>query len=373
MSKHALLFCLLWLALSGCSHHKQPRPSFSHTLYQPAYANGFRIYADSCGSTVIESINPWQGADSVSTRLRIAAPDAACTDGPTITAPARRIVVMSSTFVAMLDALGATDRIVGVSGIDFISNPLIRARRDSIADVGYDGNIDYERLLSAEPDLVMLYGVNGASAMEGKLTELGIPYIYIGDYLEESPLGKAEWLVAVGEVIGRREEAEKLFASIPESYNTLKAKVAEDTTPRPGVMLNVPYGDAWYMPSTGSYMARLIADAGGNYLYGKDSGNTSGVIDMETAYTLASQADVWINTGTLQSVGEVRTLCPKFADVPCLQAGRVYNHTKRSTPGGGNDFYESAVVRPDLVLRDLVKIFHPDMVTDDFVYYQQLH
>ncbi len=258
MNKLTYISIAIWLLLSACGHGHSNDVEYADTLYTPVYAQGFAIYADKDGGRVIESINPWQGSDSVTTQLHIS-------DAP------ERIIVTSSTFVAMLDALDATDRIVGVSGIDYISNPRIQARRNEITDIGYEGNIDYESLMAADPDLVMLYGVNGASSMEGKLRELGIPYIYIGDYLEESPLGKAEWLVAVGEVINRREVAESLFAEIPERYNALKDRVAEINAQRPGVMLNVPYGDSWFMPSTGSYMAQLIDDAGGNYLYTKDS------------------------------------------------------------------------------------------------------
>ena len=116
----------------------------------------------------------------------------------------------------MLDAIGETGRVVGVSGIDYISNPDIQARRDSVGDVGYEGNINYELLLSLDPrPRVAFYGVNGASSMEGKLKELDIPFMYVGDYLEESPLGKAEWLVALSEVIGKRAEGEKSIRGNP--------------------------------------------------------------------------------------------------------------------------------------------------------------
>lgn len=122
---------------------------------------------------------------------------------------------MSSTHIAMLDAIGETGRVVGVSGIDYISNPDIQARRDSVGDVGYEGNINYELLLSLDPDLVLLYGVNGASSMEGKLKELDIPFMYVGDYLEESPLGKAEWLLALSEIIGNGRRAKKYSRKSP--------------------------------------------------------------------------------------------------------------------------------------------------------------
>lgn len=170
---------------------------------------------------------------------------------------------MSSTRIAMLGAIGEAGRVVGVSGIDYISSPDIQARRDSIGDVGYEGNINYELLLSLDPDLVLLFGVNGASLAEGKLKETGIPFLYVGDYLEESPLGKAEWLVALSEVVGKRAEGEKVFAEIPTCYNALKQRVADNALDAPSVMLNTPYGDSWFMPSTKSYAVRLITDAGG--------------------------------------------------------------------------------------------------------------
>lgn len=151
--------------------------------------------------------------------------------------------------------------------ISDFSNPDIQARRDSIGDVGYEGNINYELLMSLYPDLVLLYGVNGASSMEGKLKELGIPYMYVGEYLEESPLGKAEWLVALSEVADKRAGGEKAFAGIPERYNDLKMRVLASSQMGPKVMLNTPYGDSWFMPSTESYVAQLIKDAGGNDYY----------------------------------------------------------------------------------------------------------
>ncbi len=375
--KSLLSLCLLTALLAACNGRSTaPSGDFSKQLYPPEYASGFDIKgADGYESSVITITNPWQGADSISTQLFIARGGEAAPEGFTgqiIEGDASRIVTMSSTHIAMLDAIGEAGRVVGVSGIDYISNPVIVAKRDSIGDIGYEGNINYELLLSLDPDIVLLYGVNGASSMEGKLKELGIPFMYVGDYLEESPLGKAEWIVALSELVGRRADGEEVFAGIPARYNELKKKVADSKADAPAVMLNTPYGDSWFMPSTRNYVARLVKDAGGKYIYDRNTGNTSMPIDLEEAYRLTSEADMWLNVGNAGSLDELKASCPKFADTRCFRSGNVWNNTLRTNAAGGNDYYESAVVHPDILLRDLVKIFHPELVEEDFVYYKQL-
>ena len=375
--KSFLGLCLLIVLLAACNGKKTAYISdFSNQLYTPEYASGFSIKgADGYESSIITVTNPWQGADSITTQLFIARGGESAPEGFTgqvLEGDASRIVAMSSTHIAMLDAVGEAGRVVGVSGIDYISNPVISANRDSIGDVGYEGNINYELLISLDPDLVLLYGVNGASSMEGKLNELGIPFMYVGDYLEESPLGKAEWMVALSEVVGKRTEGEQVFGGIPVRYNDLKKRVADTMLDAPAVMLNTPYGDSWFMPSTESYVARLVKDAGGDYIYKKNTGNASLPIDLEEAYKLTSEADMWLNVGMANSLDELRTSCPKFSETRCFRNGSVWNNNLKTNVAGGNDYYESAVVNPDIILRDLVKIFHPELVEEDFVYYKQL-
>lgn len=374
--KNLSLLLLLVLAFTGCHNKSSKLADFNRTVYTPEYASGFDIKgADGKKSVLVTVTNPWQGADSITTNLFIARDDEevpADFTGQMLKGDAERIVCMSSTHIAMLDAVGEVGRVVGVSGIDYISNPDVQARRESIGDVGYEGNVNYELLLSLDPDLVLLYGVNGASGMEPKLRELGIPFMYVGDYLEESPLGKAEWMVALSEVVGCRSEGEKVFAEIPVRYNALKQRVAENALDAPSVMLNMPYGDSWFMPSAGSYAVRLIEDAGGDYIYKKNTGNASTPVDMEEAYLLASAADLWLNVGMASTLGEVKAACPKFADTRCFRNGYVYNNNARTNAAGGNDYFESGVVHPELVLRDLIKIFHPELVEEDFVYYKRL-
>ena len=307
--KNLSLILLLALALAGCRNKSSNLTDFNRSVYTPGYASGFDVKgADGRQSVLLTVTNPWQGAEGVETALFIARDGETAPEGfggQVLEGDAGRIVCMSSTHIAMLDAIGEAGRVVGVSGIDYISNPDIQARRDSIGDVGYEGNINYELLLSLDPDLVLLFGVNGASSAEGKLKETGIPFLYVGDYLEESPLGKAEWLVALSEVVGRRAEGEKVFVEIPVRYNALKQRVADNALDAPSVMLNTPYGDSWFMPSTGSYAVRLITDAGGDYIYKKNTGNASTSIDMEEAYLLASDADVWLNVGMANTLDEL--------------------------------------------------------------------
>lgn len=377
--KSAILFLnfLMIILLAACQKNSSNLEDFKTPLYTPQYASGYQINTNSDSiSTLISVSGSWQGADSIPSLLLITrdceeAPDDF--NGQVLKNDAARIVTMSSTHIAMLDALGATDRIVGVSGIDYITNPEIRKKRDSIADVGYEGNIDYEALVAADPDIVLLYGVNGASSMEGKLRELGIPFLYVGDYLEESPLGKAEWIVPLAEIIGQRDKGEEVFTGIAKRYNALKTKVAENALDAPSVMLNVPYGDSWFMPSASSYMARLIYDAGANYIYTKDTGNISAPIDLEEAYRLASEADFWLNVDRMESLSQLAAKCPKFTDTRIFRNRYVFNNTLRANSAGGNDFFESGITHPDIILRDLISIFHPESSDSALFYYKKLN
>ena len=370
---------ILFLALImvACGNRQENINEFVSDVYTPVYARGFSISgAEGKRSTLLTVSNPWQGADSVVVSLFISRDGEPVPDGfegQVIYGDAARVITMSSTQIAMLDAIGESRKVVGVSGLGFISSPGIRSRRDSIGDVGYDSNFNYELIMSLDPDIVLLYGVNGASPVEGKLRELDIPFIYIGDYLESSPLGKAEWMVALAEIVGRRDDGEKHFKEIAQSYNSLKELVSNAVEDVPKVMLNAPYGDTWFMPAEDNYSVQLIRDAGGEYIYGRNRSGISVPIDIEEAYMLCSDADIWLNPGSAGTLAELAVACPKFTDTDCFRSGHIFNNTRRSTSGGGNDYYESGVVNPDMVLRDLVKIFHPGLVHEEFVYHKQLN
>ena len=372
MKKIAFIFISLCLLVSvSCKQSSVQLENFKQEVYTPEYALGFSIVgAEGQQSTLIKVYNPWQGAKEVEMLYFISRNGEAAPSGFTgqvIQGNAERIVCMSSSYITMLDAIGGVERVVGVSGMDYISNPNILSKKSEIKDLGAEMN--YEVLLSLSPDVVLLYGIGDAqSTVTDKLQELQIPYMYVGEYLEESPLGKAEWLMVLAEITDSREKGAEVFQAIPARYNELKA-LTDSVTFRPTVMLNTPWDDSWVMPSTNSYMVRLIADAGGDYIYKENTSNGSTPIGLETAYGLISRADFWINVGAVTSLDELKAVNPKFANAKAITNCTVYNNNLRQTAGGGNDFWESAVVRPDVVLRDLIAVFHPELLPGEQLYY----
>ena len=366
---------LVVLLLTSCKYtNKQSLEAFTQEVYTPTYASGFKIVgAENAKSTLIQVFNPWQGAKNVEMSYFISRGDEqtpAGFTGPVIKAGAKRIVCMSSSYIAMLDALGQVDRVVAVSGMNYVNNPYILSRRESIRDMGAE--INYELLVGLKPDVVLLYGIGDAQvAVTNKLKELSIPYIYMGEYLEESPLGKAEWMIALSELTDSREKGIEVFSEIPKRYEALRlltSAVAE----KPTAMLNTPWNDSWVMPSTKSYMAQLVKDAGADYIYKGNDSNGSTAIGLETAYKLIKDADYWLNVGMPVAMNELKAMNPKFADAKSVCNRTVYNNNLRLSPTGGNDFWESSIVNPDIVLRDLIHIFHPELATDSLYYYRQL-
>lgn len=374
--KNLISIFILTLTLSLCAScgeaKKSDTESFNITIYEPKYASGFTIDTDECGNRLIRVTQPWQGDTVEEQRLAIftTEEEARGYKGEYIIGAAKRIVCMSTSHIAMLDAVGMTDAVVGVSGKQYITNETV-ASNPAVKDVGYDSNLNYELLVMLNPDVVLMYGVTAEnSAVTTKLHNLDIPYLYLGDYTEESPLGKAEWLVAVAEIAGCRERGEEIFAAIAKRYNTVKGGI-EHSDAAPKVMFNLPYQDVWYMPADGSYMVQLIEDAGGAYIYkGRNTSRGSVAVSLEEAYLLVADADVWLNTGQCSTMEELRRAAPHFVDTRVVQSGEVYNNNRRRTKAGGSDFWESAIVRPDVVLEELAAIIAKQ--SHEPHYYQQL-
>ena len=381
MKRFAQIVVIIAVAfLFSCSDNSVVRQT--EPIYTPRYAKGFSVERDTTtGEKLLCIRNPWQGASDIVFYTEIDS-----------LSPPKRIVAMSSSHAAMLDAIGCSDRIVGLSGCRFIYNSDLckKIAEGKIAEIGYDSAFDFEKIRSLNADIVLLYGVAGeAKSITDKLDELRIPYIYIGDYLEDDPLGKAEWVVALASLCGVESEGIAFFEGVESRYNALREQ-KYCSAYKPRVMLNLPYRDTWFMPPHNSYMVRLIEDAGGEYiLKTKDErrktkednlstlnsqlSTKSKPISLEEALVLAMKADFWINLGQMASKEEVCAAAPRFAKVDAVKFNRLYNNTKRTNESRGSDFWESGAVRPDLILEDLINILHYEAPTEKLYYYTKLN
>ena len=269
-------------------------------------------------------------------------------------------------------ALGADSLIAGVSGSSLFYDSLVikNIRSGRIRDVGYDSNLNKELVVSLEPDLLMAYGVaEPSSGSTARLAETGVRVLYNADYLEEHPLARCEWIRLFGLLTGREEKADSIYRSVSAAYGELAARVRAEVDGRPGVLLGAPWEDVWYVSPANSYIGRLIEDAGGHYIYDDMTGPNSVPLSVESVFRRAAGAEIWINPGTAGSLAEITAADPRMASLPLLREGRVWNNRRRMTETGGNDYWESAVVRPDLLLMDLVSIIHPELIPDYVQFY----
>jgi iron complex transport system substrate-binding protein len=378
MKKFIPLYILLFATTFCACGRKNQAFIPGEILYEPRHAAGFTVYQAGDRSTAVRITDPWQGAEGFEQWVFVSHDDEPAPDGFTgtvLASPPERIVCMSSSYTAFLGELGASDRIVGVSGAQFITNSLLteRWRAGDVADVGYDNNLNFELLTSLRPDLILIYGVSdeggGATA---KYREMGVPYVFMGEYLEESPLARAEWIVALGAMLDDAEGIDR-FETIELAYNNLKDEVAAFSE-RPEVMFNAPYRDTWYAPGDDNYMVRLVRDAGGEYVCRGVGGRDSRPISIEEAYVAMQKADFWLNTNHYSTLAGLLADNPRFAETKPVRERRVFNNNARTTPVGGSDFWESGAVRPDVVLSDLMRILHPEAFPADstLYYYKRL-
>ena len=270
--------------------------------------------------------------------------------------PMDRLICMSSSHVAALSAIGADSVVVAVSGLRYISDPDIV--RNGVADIGYDAALDYEAILALEPDLLVTYAVTGAEpAYVAKLRSLGVRTLVLHDHLEQHPLARAEYVRLFGALTGRMEVADSVYAGVRDMYLELAATV--DRAHSAKVLINVPYGDAWYIPGQDGYMSQLVRDAGGEVIGAAEGTSASSVISLEQAYGYSLQADLWLNPGscrTREELGAAHHMFPRFG--PLANGLPIYNNIRCVNEGGGNDFWEQGAVRPDLVLEDMISIMN---------------
>ena len=219
-----------------------------------------------------------------------------------------------------------------------------------------------------------MYGVTGAIASYiNKLEELNISTVLVGEYLEETPLAKMEWVKFMAAFYKKENKALTMFDSVSNNYNNLVSRT-ENISVKPKVLLGIPWRGAWYISGSNSYIARLIKDAGGNYLWSDLNYKDSQPLSLESVFEKAFMADFWLNTGAVNNISDIIKVDERFRELPPLKNEKVFNNNNKTNNFGGNAYYSTGVIEPDIVLSDIIYILHPEILPDhNLKYYKQMN
>ncbi len=379
MSKKIILIrCKLALYLLiafSCSSESQ-QAGTQATEQLPKYAKGFSIsYID--GYKTVTVHRAWKNKDGsppkpiqyILLKKGQTAP-ASLSGFVQVQTPIQKIICLSTTHVPFVAMLGEGEKIVGLSGCKYISNPSVRngIKLGKIREVGQENGINLEIILNLQPDAVMAYSTGESDNSYQQLLRAGLKVALNSEYLEETPLGKAEWVKFVGAFFDKEKQADSLFNEIEKAYIET-SQLAKNQTDKPTAFLNVPYGNTWYMAGGKSFAAKLLTDAGAAYVLGKDTTNGSVQMSIEAVFQSAQKADFWLNVSDFNTLQELKNADNRFIEFTALQKGNIFNNNKKVNENGGIEYWELGVARPDIVLKDLVKIFYPDLVPNHELYF----
>ncbi|RLT40787.1 MAG: ABC transporter substrate-binding protein [Chloroflexi bacterium] len=360
----------------GCVENYDPSIDYFPQKTEVTHSDSFAVEYHNHYKIVTVN-NPWQGAQEsfqyILVQCGTPVPDGI--EGAVIQVPVTSIVALSTTYLPHLVSLGLTDRLVGLDSLLWTTTPEIVARIEAgeLAEVGSGSAVNVEQLLEMEPGLVMAYGI-GVPEYDAHplLIEAGIPVALNGDFVEQDPLGRTEWMKFIAFFFNKEGEADTLFKGTVDSY-TATAALAAGVTSRPTVFLSSVYDGTWWMPGGDSFTARLLADAGADYLWADSADVGSDPVDFETVFEKAGNADFWLNPDNAfwNTPADVLQSDERYSEFAAVAAGQLYNNNAQVSANGGNAFYESGAAHPEVVLMDLVKILHPDLLPDhELVYYK---
>jgi len=285
--------------------------------------------------------------------------------------PIKKAVYLSTTQLGFVETLNKRETVKGVCSGYYIYDAKLQKAYNSgeIEEIGSYPNINTEKIIQINPDVVFAYDFDSkVMSTEDMLKKFNIPVVYVNEYLESHPLGRAEWIKFFGAFFQEDSLANYIFKEIEERYNSISKKQLKE---KKGILLNIPFQGIWYLPGKDSYFVKMIKDAGGNYLWNNLQGVSSYPVTLEQIYAKKDSIDIWLNTGRAKTIKEIINTEPKVK-LFYNNSIKIYNNTKRINHNGGNDFWESGVVRPDLILQDLNYIFEGDVQDDSLVYYFQI-
>jgi len=363
------------LDANGCITAFDPAADYYPVKSQIDYATNFTIEYDK-SYQVLTVIQPTQGGSPESYVLvKCGAPTPELTGdlaGATVvTTPVTSLYSGSTTHLPNLVALDQLDVLTGVASKSLISEKevLDRVAEPGVVEYAAAGSVDAEAVVAGKPDVLITAGTDDPAY--AVIAAAGVPVLANAEWLENDPLGRAEWIKYFAALTGTEAQAAEQFGTIEESYTALADKVA--SADPVSVVPGQPYQGTWYVPGGQSFNSRLIADAGGTTAWADDPSTGSVSTDLESVLAKAGKAPAWLASTTWTTKAEALAEEPRFAEFAAFQSGNVWNAAKDVTAEGGNNYYELGVARPDLVLGDLVAILHPDLMPGhDFAFYLQL-
>lgn len=325
--------------------------------------------------TVVTIRNPWDTLKVLHTYLladREKPLPEHLPEGTIVRTPLQKSVIYSSVHCSLWSELDELKGIGGVCGLEYIKLPQIQegCRNGSIVNVGNSMNPDIERIIDLRPDAILLSPFENSGGY-GRVGKLNIPIIECADYMETSALGRAEWMRLYGLLLAKEAQADSLFAGIEKEYLTLTQQVKSQNLKRPTVISEMKNSSAWYIPGGNSTMGRLYQDAGADYVFAYLSNSGSVPLAFETVFDRGGNADIWLikyNQPQDKTYSELERDYAPYARFKAFQDRKVYGCNTNHVP-----FYEESPFHPELLLKDLIKIFHPELLPDyDLKYFSNL-
>lgn len=342
------------------------------------YAEGFRVdYFD--GYKVATVLAPGTGARDT-LRYVLVPHGGKSPDGyegtPRIRIPVRSLITTSTTHLPHIEKLGEIQRLVAVDNVKFVNSEAVRQRfaAGKIAEVGRGRSIDMERVLVLRPELVIIDAASQDNAFHS-LQQAGVAAVVNAAYAEPTLLGRVEWLKFMGAFFDKEAMAAAQFDSIAARYNALGSLTGNvPRQEKPTVFVGSLWRGTWFMSGGKSYPAQLLEDAGANYLWGDNESRRSLSLDFEAVYEMAHNGDFWITMrNEWLSIDNVVAEDERYGQFKAVRTGNVFNANARLNANGGNDYWETGLIEPDVLLADIIKILHPDLLPDhQFKYYRKL-
>lgn len=364
---HIVLFFFTLVFISCKNETKETIESVSieGKKLEVKYAKGFEIEAFE-GYKTITLKNPWPGTDKTFIYALVernaSLPNPESYDA-VVEIPIKQIVVTSTTHIPSLEMLGEINSLIGFPNLNYISSEKTRNRiaNNEIKELGKNEDINTEILIDLSPDAVIGFAVDGNNSAFSTIQNARIPVLYNSDWTEVSPLGKAEWIKFFGALYNKEKEADSIFSKIESEYISAKS-LASEAKNKPTVISGAMYKDVWYMPQGNSWGAQFIRDAYGDYLWIDSEGTGSLSLSLESVLDKGIEADVWIGPAQFNSLEELKEGSKAYTQFKAYKTGEVYSYSMKKGEKGGVIYYELAPNRPDLVLKDLIKILHPEML-----------